>query len=271
MGENGWVTDHDEADRPAADQPQEPDDHRAHRALVGGSVARRPSVAPSWMPPVTQPPPGQWDAPYGAPQYGAIPPPQTRPYPSFGQPPPPPPPRGRVPGWIWPLVCVLALVLGLVGGAFGSLLRRAADRRHSRSGLRWARRRRHRHRGAAAGRQRLGRRGRRSSCSRARCRSPRSTKGRRAARPGPASCSTGRATSSRTTTSSRTPPRTTGRSRSSTRTATATRPRSSGAARSTTSPCCYAKDARNLRPARSAPRARSTSATRSSRSARRSA
>ena len=81
-----------------------------------------PAGAPSWVPPVTQPPPGQWDAPYGAPQYGAIPPPQTRPYPSFGQPPPPPPPRGRVPGWTWPVVCVLALVLGLVGGAFGSLL-----------------------------------------------------------------------------------------------------------------------------------------------------
>jgi putative serine protease PepD len=27
-----------------------------------------------------------------------------------------------VPGWLWPVVCVLALVLGLVGGAFGSLL-----------------------------------------------------------------------------------------------------------------------------------------------------
>ena len=121
MGENGWVTDHDEADRPAADQPQEPDDTEPTEPL---SVGRwhDPVGAPSWVPPVTQPPPGQWDAPYGAPQYGAIPPPQTRPYPSFGQPPPPPPPRGRVPGWTWPVVCVLALVLGLVGGAFGSLL-----------------------------------------------------------------------------------------------------------------------------------------------------
>jgi putative serine protease PepD len=30
-------------------------------------------------------------------------------------------PRGRVPGWLWPVVCTLALVLGLVGGALGGL------------------------------------------------------------------------------------------------------------------------------------------------------
>jgi len=115
------VTDHDEGDRPAADQPQELDDTEPTEPL---SVGRwhDSGGGPSWVPPATQPPPGQWDAPYGAPQYGAIPPPQTRPYPSFGQLPPPPPPRGRVPGWTWPVVCVLALVLGLVGGAFGSLL-----------------------------------------------------------------------------------------------------------------------------------------------------
>ncbi len=77
-----------------------------------------PAGAASWMPPVTQPPPGQW-----GPQYGAVPPPlHPRPYAAYGQPPPPPPPKGRLPGWTWPLVCALALVLGLVGGAFGSLL-----------------------------------------------------------------------------------------------------------------------------------------------------
>ncbi|WP_296602128.1 trypsin-like peptidase domain-containing protein, partial [Nocardioides sp.] len=30
-------------------------------------------------------------------------------------------PRGRVPGWLWPVVCVLALTLGLAGGALGAL------------------------------------------------------------------------------------------------------------------------------------------------------
>ena len=28
-------------------------------------------------------------------------------------------PRGRVPGWLWPVVCVLALVLGVLGGLVG--------------------------------------------------------------------------------------------------------------------------------------------------------
>jgi putative serine protease PepD len=31
-------------------------------------------------------------------------------------------PRGRVPGWLWPVVCTLALVVGLVGGALGGLV-----------------------------------------------------------------------------------------------------------------------------------------------------
>ena len=85
MGENGEVTDRDDAT--------------------------------SWMPPVTQPPPGvgpsgawsgqqQWQSP----AYAAWPPAPGR------------PPRGRVPGWLWPVVCALALVLGVVGGAGGALL-----------------------------------------------------------------------------------------------------------------------------------------------------
>ncbi|WP_395656904.1 S1C family serine protease [Nocardioides sp.] len=59
---------------------------------------------PSWVPPTVQSPPHQW------------------------APPPPPPaprhvvPRGRVPGWIWPLVCGLALVVGIAGGAIGGLV-----------------------------------------------------------------------------------------------------------------------------------------------------
>lgn len=66
--------------------------------------------APSWLPPTNQAPPYAWSAP--------------------GQPPPAPPsplparhavPRGRVPGWLWPVVCVLALALGVLGGLVGGV------------------------------------------------------------------------------------------------------------------------------------------------------
>lgn len=57
--------------------------------------------APSWLPPTHQAPP---------------------PYPGWQQQPPVNrhvTPRGRVPGWLWPVVCVLALVLGVLGGLVG--------------------------------------------------------------------------------------------------------------------------------------------------------
>ncbi|MGB0099028.1 MAG: trypsin-like peptidase domain-containing protein [Nocardioides sp.] len=57
---------------------------------------------PSWVPPVVQTPPHQWAPP-------------TAPHPRHAV------PRGRVPGWMWPVVCLLALVLGVVGGVAGSL------------------------------------------------------------------------------------------------------------------------------------------------------
>jgi putative serine protease PepD len=56
--------------------------------------------APSWLPPTHQP------APYGQP----FPAPQQHRQPT---------PRGRVPGWLWPVVCALALVLGVLGGLVG--------------------------------------------------------------------------------------------------------------------------------------------------------
>ncbi len=72
----------------------------------------------SWLPPVNQQPPGQWVAP------------ETRPLPpysgSYAQPAPQPdrsPRAGRsAPGWFWPGVAALALVLGVVGGAVGGAL-----------------------------------------------------------------------------------------------------------------------------------------------------
>jgi putative serine protease PepD len=62
-----------------------------------------PAPAPSWTPPADQPPPYAW---------------QPMPYPR-SEPPAPAAPRGRVPGWLWPVVCVLALVLGGLGGLVG--------------------------------------------------------------------------------------------------------------------------------------------------------
>ncbi len=85
----------------------------------------------SWLPPREQQPPHQW-APPGPAAFGD--PADTvstgRPY----QPPSTPPPstqpygvpsasatsgRGGVPGWVWPVVSVLALIVGVVGGMVG--------------------------------------------------------------------------------------------------------------------------------------------------------
>ena len=78
--------------------------------------------APSWVPPTTQAPPYAWSAPG-----------HQQPYPVPAGPPPArhAVPRGRVPGWLWPVVCVLALVLGLFGGAIGGL---AYDQINDREG-----------------------------------------------------------------------------------------------------------------------------------------
>jgi putative serine protease PepD len=115
VGENDWVTDQDEGAEGAGDQPQQPDDTEPTEPLSAGPHT---PTGQSWMPPVSQPPPMQWGNP------------PTRPYPAYGQIPPAPEhlqhphqqPRGRVPGWLWPVVCVIALFLGVIGGAFGSLL-----------------------------------------------------------------------------------------------------------------------------------------------------
>ncbi len=76
-----------------------------------------PPVGPAagaWLPPVDQPPPGQWHQPAA-----------TRPlppYPMSAAPQPPAAPRGRVPGWLLPAVAALALLVGIVGGAVGAAL-----------------------------------------------------------------------------------------------------------------------------------------------------
>ena len=89
-----------------ADDDTEPTQPLSPRPPVGAP----PPSSPSWVPPTSQPPPGHWT------QFPA--PPHTMPL-------PPQPrhvtPRGRIPGWLWPVVCTLALVLGVLGGAVGGV------------------------------------------------------------------------------------------------------------------------------------------------------
>ncbi|MDF1603934.1 trypsin-like peptidase domain-containing protein [Nocardioides sp. YIM 152315] len=79
-----------------------------HDDLPGGTEPTRPlpyppGPAPTWVPPTAQAPPyaPAWHLPAPAPQARHA------------------TPRGRVPGWLWPVVCLLALVVGVVGGLVG--------------------------------------------------------------------------------------------------------------------------------------------------------
>jgi putative serine protease PepD len=89
-----------------------------------------PAAGSSWLPPVTQPAPGRWQ---GWQPPAAPPAPSTQPLPpythAYGAVPQTAQqsPRGRVPGWLWPAVAGLALVLGLVGGAVGGAVLDSID------------------------------------------------------------------------------------------------------------------------------------------------
>ena len=100
------MNEHDEGPVVPGDAP---DDSEPTRPLSFGRPAE-PGPPPSWVPPTTQPPPGQW---------GGFPPPGTQPLP-MGQP-RNATPGGRIPGWMWPVVCTLALALGIVGGGIGGV------------------------------------------------------------------------------------------------------------------------------------------------------
>jgi putative serine protease PepD len=104
---------------------------------------------PTWVPPVVQPPPYPHAYPH-APEHtrplGQAPQNRAPQGAGWGSPPPGPyggypvapypagasgpgsagaarhaVPRARVPGWVWPVVAVLALVVGLIGGALGGM------------------------------------------------------------------------------------------------------------------------------------------------------
>ncbi len=86
--------------------------------------SRAPEPPPeSWVPPAGQPPP-----PYA---FQAAPGPQAPPPPAWGPAPGPPAPlapttdraaRARVSAWVWPVVVVLALVVGTLGGLAGGVV-----------------------------------------------------------------------------------------------------------------------------------------------------
>jgi len=112
------VSDHDEG--PAADtEPTQP------IRPAGPPPSTGAAAGSSWLPPVSQLPP----ATRPLPPYPVQPAPWGQPYPPYS-PHQQPAPRGRVPGWMWPAVAGLALVLGLLGGALGAALldNVAADR-----------------------------------------------------------------------------------------------------------------------------------------------
>ena len=89
-----------------ADDDTEPTQPLSPRPPVGAA----PPSSPSWVPPTSQPPPGQWTQ-FPAPPHTLPLPPQARHA----------TPLGRIPGWLWPVVCTLALVLGVLGGAVGGV------------------------------------------------------------------------------------------------------------------------------------------------------
>ena len=67
-----------------------------------------PGPSPSWLPPAGEP----WPA-YPPPGAGPVAPPPPTSHVA--------PARGRVSGWIWPVVASTALVVGVIGGVAGSV------------------------------------------------------------------------------------------------------------------------------------------------------
>jgi len=94
VGETVAVSDHldgpDRGDQRAGAEPTQPIDRGHHAAGL------------SWLPPAHQAGPGGW-------------PPPTRPMPARTA-------RDRLPGWAWPVVVGLALVVGVLGGVLGSVM-----------------------------------------------------------------------------------------------------------------------------------------------------
>ncbi len=86
-------------------------------SAASGPQAPQPAADPGTEP--TQPVPNAyWQQPYGRPYEQSYP--QTYPQTAYQAYPSQPAQRPGLPGWTWPLVAGLALVLGIVGGALGA-------------------------------------------------------------------------------------------------------------------------------------------------------
>ena len=88
-----------EPTRPLSQQPAQRSDQQSAQQPSAAEPAGR-----SWLPPLQARPGDRYDA--------------TQPLPANAS----REPHGRVPWWMWAIVCGLALSLGLFGGAVGSLL-----------------------------------------------------------------------------------------------------------------------------------------------------
>jgi putative serine protease PepD len=153
------VSSYDDQDRPDEEAPRDPEQPTSHEGPVDQPVGQPDTeptqpLHPSYPPPTGDPRPGPWGPSFGDPSasrpeptapyptqppqagYGQQPspgwgPPQQpqQPYPSpyqtFPAPAPRPPrddrPQGRLPGWAWPVIAALALVIGLLGGVLGGV------------------------------------------------------------------------------------------------------------------------------------------------------
>ena len=140
MGDNGAVSQYDDADRPeqqpgpAPTSPQGPEggseaapdrDLDDTQPVTGGSSY--PLPLPHHPAPEPQPSeqPGPWSQSYGQPTASY----PTQPQPGYGYQAPYAAPQqqpssssgSRLPGWAWPVITVIALLVGLLGGVIGGV------------------------------------------------------------------------------------------------------------------------------------------------------
>ncbi|WP_426241516.1 S1C family serine protease [Nocardioides sp. LHG3406-4] len=127
---DGWVTPSQPHVEPAREHRAGADQDDVDTGMVGPVPGFGPAGSPGPSPippqhtPYWGPPTSQYAGPQGA--YG------TSPMPTAHR--TDPAPRGRVPGWLWPAVAALALVIGLGGGVLGAVVIDSLDDDNTVSG-----------------------------------------------------------------------------------------------------------------------------------------